>query len=144
VVAEAQIRQLEGRPTGRPLCYRRVEMKQLPSDLGHHGEDLAVDFFARRGYAVLARNWKCRYGELDLVIHQHGETRLIEVKTRRWSSPDGPREAVTDRKLARMGEAAARFFQEHPELDPEAHFDVLEVTFHASGVPVFRWLKDFE
>lgn len=113
--------------------------------LGTRGENLAADFFIKRGYAVVARNWKCPLGELDLVIQKGEELRIIEVKTRqRNGGPVGPFETVTRAKLSRLGEAAARFLERHPALPEDAHLDVFCVTFTDAGVPRYQWLKDFE
>lgn len=113
--------------------------------LGARGEELAADFFIKRGFTVVARNWKCPQGELDLVIRKGEELRIIEVKTRQGSGgPVGPFESVTGAKLSRIAEAAARFLDAHPMLPEDAHVDVLCVTFTTAGVPVFQWLPDFE
>lgn len=125
-----------------------VAQKEITPDprhgLGRRGEDLAAAFFIWRGYQVIARNWKCRRGELDLVIHKGDELRVIEVKTRLTAGPVGPQEAVTYSKMSKIWEAAARFSEAHPELPDEMHVDVLAVTFTAGGIPVYRWMKDFD
>jgi putative endonuclease len=114
-------------------------------EVGRRGEDLAADFFIQNGYEVIARNWKCERGELDLVVRLGDEIRLIEVKTRLNQHPDGvPFEAVTPQKLSRMGEAAARFFVAHPQLPDMPHFDVFTVAFTDGNKPELQWLKDFE
>ena len=116
-------------------------------ELGRRGEALAGEFFDRRGYITVARNWRCPYGELDLVVHhpRFGDLRVIEVKTRQ-GNPKGfrPYDAVTAEKLDRIGEALARFLDEHPDLPQEAHFDVLAITINPVGVPVYQWVQDFE
>jgi putative endonuclease len=120
--------------------------KITTQDIGRRGEQTAADFFRAQGYTVLARNWKCRGGELDLVIRKGDDLRVIEVKARLGPhrGPLGPHEAVTDRKLARIGTAIGLFFAAHPELPPEAHIDVLAILFHPQGEPEIQWLKDFE
>lgn len=107
---------------------------------------MAADFFRAQGYAVIAQNWTCRGGELDMVIQKGDEIRAIEVKARRGPhrGPMGPHEAVTDKKLARMGIALGLFFAKHPELPPDAHIDVLAITLMPQGAPEIQWLKDFE
>src|SRR5688572_29165892 len=51
--------------------------------LGRAGEDRAARYFEERGYSVVARNWRCREGELDLIVEAPGELVVVEVKTRR-------------------------------------------------------------
>ena len=113
--------------------------------LGIRGEQLAADFFTEKGYQIIARNWTCRFGELDLVIRRGNMIRIIEVKTRRTRpGPWTTHETVSATKLARIGEAAARFFSAHPELPDDAHYDVFTVTFVGDAPPVCAWLEDFE
>lgn len=122
------------------------EKEVITHAVGRHGEALAADFFAAHGYEVIAKNWKCRGGEIDLVVRKGDSVRAIEVKTRRGPhrGPLGPHETVTDRKLARIGIALGLFFAKHPELPPEAHIDVLAITLMPTGAPDIQWLKDFE
>jgi putative endonuclease len=113
--------------------------------LGIRGERLAADFFLAKGFSVIARNWTCKYGELDLVIRRGDEIRIVEVKTRRTSpGPWVTHETVSAAKMARVAEAAARFFAAHPELPQAAHFDVFTVTFIGNAPPDLQWLPDFE
>ena len=72
--------------------------------LGAMGEALAVDHLTRLGLRILNRNWRCRYGELD-VIASDGATRtvvFVEVKTRTGDGYGGLAHAVTERKVRRL------------------------------------------
>lgn len=113
--------------------------------LGIRGEDLAADFFIRHGFEVIARNWRCPEGELDVVVRNGDDVRVVEVKTRRGTYHNsGPEEVVDDAKLDRLWEAIAWFLEKHPELPQDIHLDVMTVTFTSADTPVFGWLKDFE
>jgi putative endonuclease len=81
--------------------------------LGARGEQLAADWYAARGYTVVARNWRCREGELDLVVARDGELVFCEVKTRTSDRFGTPAEAVTFAKRRRIRGLAARFLAEH-------------------------------
>lgn len=80
--------------------------------LGARGEQLAADWYVRRGYDVVARNWRCREGELDLVVARDGELVFCEVKTRSSARFGLPAEAVTATKQRRLRVLAARFMAE--------------------------------
>lgn len=96
--------------------------------LGSQGEAMAASWYESRGYRVLARNWRCREGELDLVLRLGGTYVFCEVKTRTSQAFGTPAEAVTWRKQARLRRLAARWLREAapgPALD--VRFDVASV-----------------
>lgn len=70
--------------------------------LGALGEQRAADWYRENGYTVVARNWRCREGELDLVVARPGELVFCEVKARSSARFGTAAEAVTARKQARL------------------------------------------
>jgi putative endonuclease len=78
-------------------------------DLGRRGEHYAADFLAEAGYRILARNWRCQQGEIDLIVERGGEVVFVEVKTRSSEAFGHPFEAVTVAKLARLRRLAAQW-----------------------------------
>lgn len=96
-------------------------------DLGNRGEAETARYLRKKGYTLLASQWHCRYGELDLVARDKGGTVcFVEVKLRQERETLLPREAVDGRKQARLRAAAALYLSQH-ELDAPARFDVAEV-----------------
>lgn len=82
--------------------------------LGRWGEERAARQLTARGYAILARNWRCEAGELDLVA-QDGDTLVfVEVRTRRGQTLGAPEESVTAGKQARLIALAESYLQAHP------------------------------
>jgi putative endonuclease len=79
---------------------------------GAAGEEAAARWYAARGYTVVARNWRCPDGELDLVVARRGELVFCEVKTRSSDRFGVPAEAVTRDKQRRLRRLAARFLAE--------------------------------
>ena len=77
--------------------------------LGAEGELAAAEWYVARGYVVVARNWRCPDGELDLVLARTGELVFCEVKTRSSDRFGVPAEAVTPTKQRRLRALAARF-----------------------------------
>jgi putative endonuclease len=80
--------------------------------LGARGEQRAAHWYAERGYQIVARNWRCREGEIDLVVQRGPELVFCEVKTRTSDRFGVPAEAVTPRKQRRLRTLAARFLAE--------------------------------
>jgi putative endonuclease len=83
--------------------------------LGARGEQLAADWYTAQGYSVVARNWRCREGELDLVVARDGELVFCEVKTRSSDRFGVPAEAVTPAKQRRLRVLAARYLAEQAD-----------------------------
>lgn len=95
--------------------------------LGDLGEAEAARYLRKRGYTLLASQWRCRFGELDLVARdKQGTICFVEVKLRSATSHGLPREAVDRRKRERLRAAAACYLSAH-ELDAPCRFDVAEV-----------------
>jgi putative endonuclease len=96
--------------------------------LGVSGEDAVADWYEARGYQVLARNWRCREGELDLVLRDGRRFVFCEVKTRTTDAFGAPVEAVTKAKQMRVRRVAARWLEDQAPLRPrEIRFDVASV-----------------
>jgi putative endonuclease len=95
--------------------------------LGRDGEDLTAAHYRSRGYTVLARNWRCARGEIDLVCAR-GETLVFcEVKARSHTATGHPLEAVTATKQMRLRRLAAAFLVSQSTYWAEIRFDVASV-----------------
>jgi putative endonuclease len=93
--------------------------------LGSRGERLAAAWYRAAGYEVVVRNWRCREGELDLVVRRGDELVFCEVKARTSERFGVPAEAVTVAKQQRMRVLAARFLAESGlSVDGRIRFDV--------------------
>jgi putative endonuclease len=79
--------------------------------LGARGEDLAAAWYHDHGYQVLARNWRCSAGELDVVARRGRTTVFCEVKTRSTAAFGSPAEAVTPAKQARIRRLATHWLR---------------------------------
>jgi putative endonuclease len=70
--------------------------------IGKDGEDLAAQFLKDRGYEIVDRNWRSRFGEIDIVATKNNILYLVEVKTRSSNQYGFPHEAINAKKLQRM------------------------------------------
>lgn len=101
-------------------------MTQAKVGLGRRGEQLAAEALTRRGFTIVARNWRCPAGEVDLIAQREAEWYFVEVRARRSAQPGAPEQSLTPLKAARM-EAVARTYL-------GAEVAALDVTWHLSFV----------
>ncbi len=99
---------------------------------GDQGEALAACFLEEHGYTVLERQWRCRFGELDLVARKGETVCFVEVKRRGPRSIGLPREFVDRRKQERLRKAAAAYLSGY-DPDAFARFDVAEIYEETGG-----------
>ncbi|WP_426319765.1 YraN family protein [Microbacterium sp. E-13] len=83
---------------------------------GRAGEDRAARYFETLGFTVLARNWRCRGGELDLVVADDSVVVAVEVKTRRGDAFGHPFEAIDARKRVRLWRLAVAWASAHGDV----------------------------
>lgn len=100
---------------------------------GDRGEAETARYLRKRGYTLLASQWRCRFGELDLVAwDRRGIICFVEVKLRSEGSIGLPREFVDGRKRERLRSAAAAYLSTY-DIDAPARFDVAEVYAEKDG-----------
>lgn len=105
--------------------------------LGAAGEGAVARWYANAGYEIVDRNWRCREGELDLVVARPNEIVFCEVKTRRGLAYGAPVEAVTRAKQKRIRVLATRWLGEHPDRRArDLRFDVASVLAPRGTAPV--------
>lgn len=108
--------------TGTPQQNERPQ-----TELGRRGEDIAAEYLTGLGLVVLARNWRCRGGELDLVATDCKRLVVCEVKTRSGTGYGDPAEGVTPAKAARIRRATASWLRTYRVGCCEVRFDVIAV-----------------
>ena len=102
-------------------------MTQARRRLGADGEELVAAWYEANGYEVVERNWRCRDGELDLIVRRARMIVFCEVKTRTSDAFGLPAEAVTYEKRRRVRHLAARWLEDAPIRAIEIRFDVASV-----------------
>jgi len=103
--------------------------------LGASGERLAAGWLEARGYRILARNWRCAYGEIDLIAEreQDGTLAFVEVKTRRGERLGTPEEAITPTKRRRLIASVQMYLAEQGDESRPYGIDVIAVALEPSG-----------
>jgi putative endonuclease len=104
--------------------------------LGDFGETAAVGYLTRQGYTVLARQWRCRWGEIDIVAQQDEHLVFVEVRTRRGGAggTGAPEESITPTKQARMVKLAYAYLADQGCDDAQAwRIDVIAIELDRRG-----------
>lgn len=97
--------------------------------LGDAGEQAAVGFLERSGYRVVARNFRCAYGEVDVVAERDGLLCFVEVRTRSTAAWGDPSHTVSWAKQRKVAKAALHYLFERADAqDRMVRFDVISVV----------------
>jgi putative endonuclease len=104
-----------------------VAQEALKRHAGSGGEDVASAWLEAQGYRVVERNWRCRSGEVDLIVRRGSLTVFVEVKERRSGSHGRGLEAVTWTKRRRVVRAARLYAAARGLTDTDLRFDVVSV-----------------
>ena len=110
-------------------------------ETGNYGEELVGRYLRRRWYRILERQYRCRFGEIDLIARRGGILCFVEVKTRSSAARGLPREAVDQRKQQRLQKTAALYLAEKG-LDCPVRFDVAEVYLEEGRAPRIEYLEN--
>lgn len=115
-------------------------------DLGSQGEEHAAQYLANAGYRIVARNWRCPQGEIDLVTSNGDEIVFVEVKTRSSLRFGHPFEAISVAKLARLRRLAAAWCESANETPgrlraSRIRIDVVGIIAAPGQAPVVEHLK---
>jgi len=97
--------------------------------LGRRGEAMAEEFLRTNRYTIVARNYRCRAGEIDLVALDGAVVVFVEVRSRRGVVAGTPLESVDGRKQAQLARVARHFVAAHGWHDRDARFDVIGIRF---------------
>ena len=113
------------------------------AELGAFGERLAVDHLLERGFVVLDRNWRCQFGELDVVAADISARTVVfvEVKTRTSDRFGGPAQAVTADKVRRLRRLAGQWLAQHNDSWAAIRIDVIGVRIGRRRTPEITHLQ---
>jgi putative endonuclease len=109
--------------------------------LGAYGERVAAQRLVEAGMVVLDRNWRCRGGEIDLVLRDGDDLVFCEVKTRSSAAYGHPLEAVGATKAARLRMLAGRWLEAHDEHARGVRIDLVGVLLGKRGAAVVEHVR---
>lgn len=104
---------------------------------GNQGEALAVQALERSGYTIVARNWRCAEGEVDLIARQTDEWVFIEVRGSQ-AGIDTALESITQRKWMRLTATIATYLAAHALDEARYRVDLVAVDYRSGAVEIIR------
>jgi len=107
---------------------RRAPGSHHHLERGRQGEDLAAAWYLEHGYRVVARNWRCATGEIDLIVRRRRTLVISEVKARRTEAYGPAASAVGPAKQLRLRRLAAEYLRTTGTHGVDVRFDVVAVT----------------
>jgi len=116
-------------------------MKPLPGETGANAEEAARIYLEQQGLRLVERNYRCRQGEIDLIMQDGSTLAFVEVRYRKSSGFGSPAESVTAPKQRRIIATAAHYLQSKKERNmPPCRFDVLAIE--GKEQQNIDWIKD--
>ncbi|MCX7919317.1 MAG: YraN family protein [bacterium] len=111
--------------------FKRTSADNDRIAIGKYGEHVAVEHLKEKGFQIIARNWRCFYGEIDIIARDKTELAFIEVKTRRntWTEFWSPESAVDENKRRRLRRLAQCYIARNRNIAfTEVRFDIISVV----------------
>ena len=103
---------------------------------GKLGEDIAVDYLKNEGYRIIERNYRCVFGEIDIVATDRNVIVFVEVRSRKSAKYGSPQESVGLNKKMKVSKIALNYLKEKQFQDCRARFDVVAVKILTEGSEV--------
>lgn len=109
---------------------------------GEQAEKLACSYLVQQGLRLVSRNYRCRLGEIDLIMQDKNYLVFIEVRYRKHNAFGSPSETVTYAKQQKIIKAARLYLQANKRYSSHAcRFDVIAITKHNNDFKL-EWIKD--
>jgi putative endonuclease len=110
---------------------------------GRNAEDTALTWLQQRGLRCVDRNVRCRFGEIDLVMRDHGTVVFVEVRFRRAGNKLGAAASIDAHKQHRLALAASWYLARQKSLQKApVRFDVIAIDGRSTGHSALQWIKD--
>jgi putative endonuclease len=107
-------------------------------ELGNAGEKLACSALKKKGYRILEKNYRCRYGEIDIVASHKGCLAFVEVRSKTGNTFGSPEESVTSQKKQRLVSTAMEYLEGHSDAAQDWRIDFVAIEFDATGKKATR------
>lgn len=119
-----------------------METCRSKTEAGLEAQGLAERYLIRHGLRLRERNYRCRGGELDLVMQEGANLVFVEVRYRKHQHFGGALASVDARKQQRLWHAAQHYLQRHRASDIPCRFDVVAIAPDRRGRPSVEWVQN--
>ncbi|MDG1915724.1 MAG: YraN family protein [Crocinitomix sp.] len=104
-------------------------------ELGKEGEIIAVDYLQKKGFQILARNFRFKRAEVDIIVFKNDLLRIVEVKTRQSHYLAGPEITVTKKKQRAIVKVANAYIEDNTFIG-ETQFDIISIVLNKNGLSI--------
>lgn len=119
-----------------------MDVRNWRRQRGDNAEQACANWLSARGLQLIARNWRCRMGEIDLVMRDQATVVFIEVRFRSRSSHGGAAASVHQPKQRRLVAAARHYLARRPQHAAcPCRFDVVAMSRDPAGELTFDWIQ---
>ena len=101
-------------------------------ELGGAGEKLACIALKKKGYRIIGKNYRCRYGEIDIIAIHKDCLVFVEVRSKSGTSFGTPEESVTAQKMRKLVSTALEYLNSHQDAPPDWRIDFVAIEFDAA------------
>ncbi len=109
---------------------------------GKLGEELAANFLKKKRFEIIERNYRRRFGEIDIIAMHRKTLVFIEVKTRKSKKFGSPFEAITNKKQQQIARVAQNYLCQKEMFDKPARFDVVAITLLEKEKPIIEIIQN--
>lgn len=109
--------------------------------IGKLGEQMAAAYLEEAGYRILEQNYRCRFGEIDIIAKDGDTIAFVEVKSRRSENYGLPQHAVGPEKQRRISKISLYYLQTHHFYGSDARFDVVAISLRSENCHI-ELIKD--
>jgi len=110
-------------------------------ETGKIGEDIATEYLSNKGYKIIARNWRFKHYEVDIIASKNNLLHFVEVKTRNTLQFGYPEESISKDKMKHLKNAAAAFQFQHPKWK-YIQFDALAIQLKLGSAKEIYFIED--
>lgn len=111
-------------------------------ETGRKGEGLARDFLRKKGYKIVATNYRCPFGEIDLIACEKESLVFIEVKTRTHEDFGPPQLAVNTKKQKQLIKIALNYLKQNHLYQQDCRFDIVAINLTKEGAKSIELIKN--